>query len=118
MTLPTSLPETTFTRPRLRTKTSSSLAGMFDSTSSFDDEVSSSSIKLPTEEQSSLREMALNLRRAKRKLLLKSVEQPDTPMDSLRTKLLQLSLDTENSNSWNSFRSTTSSTRSLSRFED
>ena len=39
-----------------------------------------------------LQEMSRNLRRAKRKLLLKSAEAPSRPVDQLRGMLLQLSV--------------------------
>lgn len=44
-------------------------------------------------ERQELASMALNLRRAKRKLFLKSVERPTSSVDQLREILLQVSVD-------------------------
>jgi len=48
-------------------------------------------------ERKELVEMARQLRRAKRRLLLKAAEQPSRPADRLREMLRQLSLDSMNS---------------------
>lgn len=84
---------------RDRQRTPSSLAGMMLGSSS--EETSSSSLldesstsKYSHQERQELQEMTLKLRRAKRRLLLKSAEQPSSNVDRLREILLQLSLDT------------------------
>lgn len=81
-------------RGRNRSKTSSSLAGML----SLEDAISASREQaangLNDSDRNELSSMSRSLRRAKRKLLLKAVEEPTKPVDQLRELLLQLSLDT------------------------
>ena len=106
----------TLRRPR-RVKTQSSLKGMFlpadDSTSlnsldSFESNIHNN--KYSSSERDELKMMARKLRQAKRKLLLKAVETPVQPVESLRDLLLKISIAASpsdevscNSNSVDSF---------------
>ena len=81
---------------RPRTKTSSSLEGMMlgETSSSSCATSSSSSMKLPSSDnKEDLVNLTRKLRRAKRKLLLKSAETPSNGVDLFRGMVLQLSLD-------------------------
>lgn len=82
---------------RRRNKTPSSLAGMFAAEESQASPVVEKEefkgLKYSQSERVQLQEMSRKLRRAKRQLLLKSVEQPVRPVDKLRDILLQLSVD-------------------------
>lgn len=80
-------------RSHRRHKTSSSLTGMI----SLEDAVIATrekevAVYTQTDRQE-LRDITRKLRRAKRKLLLKSAEKADRPVDQLREILLQLSVD-------------------------
>jgi hypothetical protein len=64
---------------------------MFDESPSIPELLPTNSDYSHTERQE-LQEMALKLRRTKRRLLLKSAEQPSNNVDRLREMLLQLSV--------------------------
>ena len=89
-----------------RTKTVSTLQGMFeeepslekqqgqqDDLKSVDSFDSMDMQKYSVAERDSLRLMTRRLRQAKRKLLLKCVETPEDPVDKLRDILLKISVD-------------------------
>ena len=86
-----------------RTKTVSTLQGMFeepemkqgqqDDLKSVDSFDSMDTFKYSVAERDSLRLMTRRLRQAKRKLLLKCVETPEDPVDKLRDILLKISVD-------------------------
>ena len=94
-------------RPRRqRVKTSSSLRGMMalDEKSPVDQ---ASFTQYSDQEREGLKEMTRKLRQAKRKLLLKRVEQPVSSVDKFRELLLGLSVDAmeeDDGSSTNSFR--------------
>lgn len=81
-------------RPR-RVRQSSSMAGMFDQQADSDVGSPPSSPRPYEESQEELQGLARLLRRTKRNLLLKSVEQPSSPVDQLRSILLKIASDDE-----------------------
>jgi hypothetical protein len=83
-------------RSRRHERSSSTLSGMFpageesmEMLSSGQKETSSSSIN----GRESMKDITRKLRRAKRQLLLKSVQKPASPVDQLRGMILQLSVE-------------------------
>ena len=102
-------PSPSMRRSSRRTKTVSSLHGMFEqgssscfekpmddlkSVDSFDSMDNNNNLKyFSSQERDSLRLMSRRLRQAKRKLLLKCVETPVDPVDKLRDILLKISVD-------------------------
>lgn len=111
-----SSPNNTPTTPRRtrRTRANSSLEGMM-----LPDESTPIAELLPTisddshTERQELREISLRLRRTKRRLLLKSTEQPSNNVDRLREILLQLSVDSSSDDYPKSSNSTRSRSSSL-----
>jgi len=118
-------------RPRRqRVKTNSSLSGMMlDENSKSERARSDSFSSYSDQEREELQEMTRKLRQAKRKLLLKHVEQPSSSVDKFREIILGLSVDAMEddegfsiTNSFrghsNSLRSITSSLRSITSSEE